>query len=472
MVFAQTTKGQVYFEGLYGDATSGQGISKGGTLSLQDGFLSWAYSHGNFKPYLFRVDEEGSPTHELFMTHPDTINRLSHNIVAVSDCSFVGLVSVRVLTQPVNVRGDFGLVKFSINGEVIWEHIYGRPDRYEIPQRMVQTSDGGFAMVGQAIIGTESSEHGNVYLIRTDANGEHLWEQTYGGSQYDAGLDLVQTPDGGFLLLGWTYSYGAGQRDFYLIKTDISGNQQWQSTYGGGGEDIGEGIIALSDGNYLLYGASEIGGYSGVLHKVTPTGDVIWSYDYAYSDQPLNAFFKAIELPCGSIAATGGTDVQGEGNAGWLVKTDSEGNELWQRKYNKNEHTDLFYSVLATDDGGFLLSGVARNTETNSPDAWLLKVDSIGCAFPNCVTGIAEQERTVMMDAWPNPCTDILNVEMADAATPMELQVLDISGREVLRHTQHEARGTLDVGHWKSGVYVLRGMDGKGRSFNVKIMKR
>ncbi len=121
ILLAQTTSGQVYFEGLFGDATSSQGIGRGGTLHVEDGYLSWAYSHGNYIPYLFRVDYEGNLTHEMFMPQADSINRRAFNVVPVSDTTFVGMTLVNILTQPSDVQGDFGLVKFQINGEVIWE---------------------------------------------------------------------------------------------------------------------------------------------------------------------------------------------------------------------------------------------------------------------------------------------------------------------------------------------------------------
>jgi hypothetical protein len=376
ILFAQTTSGQIYFEGLYGDATSSQAIAPGGTVPFEDGYLTWAYSFGNYRPYLFRVDSEGNLTHELFMAESDTINRTAFNVVMDTDTTFVGLVSVRVLTQPSNVRGDFGLVKFRINGDVIWEHIYGVPDRREIPQRVIQTSDGGFAMVGQAMVGTGPSEHGAVYLIRTDAAGEQMWEQTYGGSQYDAGISLIQPPDGGFLLLGWTYSFGAGQRDFYLIKTDNLGNQQWQKTYGDANFDSGHGIIMLSDGNYLMGGYRNLNERrQGYLYKVDELGSVIWGNDYG-DDTTTEEFHKILELPNGDIVAAGLYDPYGAApqsdNGGLLVRISSEGDEIWRRVYQKNEFTDLFYSVLATDDGGGRTFSASAMAQVSNLCPWFL----------------------------------------------------------------------------------------------------
>jgi hypothetical protein len=448
--------GQVYFEGLYGDSSSSQAIGPGGTVSVEDGYLTWAYSYGNYMPYIFQVDTEGNMTHEWFMPQPDTIERIAFNIVTVNDSAFVGLVMVNVLTQSYDVRGDFGLVKFRIDGNVIWENLYGLPDRNEIPQRVAQTSDGGYALVGQAMMGTGASEHGDVYLIRTDSSGNQIWERTYGGSQYDSGIDLLQTSDGGFLLLGWTYSYGAGQRDFYLIKTDSLGNQQWQRTYGGGTDDVGKSIIQLADGNYLLSGSgsqSSGSGSQGMIFKITPLGDIRWEETYIYHVSSTNEFQKTVEVWNGDLVTTGLTD--NLSNSGWLVRTDSLGDVMWQREYDKNEYTDLFYSVLIADDDGFLLSGFARNPETNNPDTWLLKVDSVGCAYPNCITGIAEQEGAVLADVWPNPADQFINIAWQRQGEA-EIRLIDMSGKEVLRKQSHDQRETIDVSGLPSGLYVVQ----------------
>lgn len=155
------------------------------------------------------------------------------------------------------------------------------------------------------------------------------------------------------------------------------------------------------------------------------------------------------------------------------MKVTPTGELLWQRVFDKNQHTDLFYSMLATEDGGFLLSGQAVNEETNSQDAWLLKVDSVGCAYPLCIVGVDELgSREALVNVWPNPVGNILNVEITGNSRHLDLQVFDISGREILRFTQHNRRATLDTGHWNSGIYLLKGMDESSRMFNMKIVKQ
>jgi len=470
--------GQQYFEGLFGGEDSGNGIASGGTVRTEEGYLTLSYKlrNGVSRPFIFCIDTEGLQTDSLSFAQADTVYRMSLNLLDIGDQSYVGLSSWRNLNQESPIWGDCHLFRFDAHGQVEWESNLGEPDRREIPQRVVSTADGGFAIAGQAIQGVSQDANGDAYLIRTDALGNALWEQTYGGTLYDAASDLVQTPDGGFLLLGWTRSFGAGQRDFYLVKTDSLGYQQWQRTYGGGGVKAGHLSFPLQMVTIYCRGGGTDDGVTsrGQHYEVTPTGNVVWHEKYASGEMPKGYFFKSIQLSDGSIVSCGlAENTATGGNAGWILKTTATGGLLWQRVFDKNQHTDLFYSVLLSDDGGFLLSGQAVNLETMSQDAWLLKVDSVGCPYPNCLVGVDELDsREVVVDVWPNPVEDILNVEMVGSPTRLELQVIDISGREILRFTQYDRRATLDTGHWNSGVYILKGSDEKGRTFSMRIVKR
>lgn len=148
------------------------------------------------------------------------------------------------------------------------------------------------------------------------------------------------------------------------------------------------------------------------------------------------------------------------------------GEELWQREYDLSSQTDLLINILATDDGGFLLSGQAINEQTNSQDAWLLKVDSVGCPYPNCTVGIDEEAKTVVVDVWPNPATDVLNIEKVGSSKQLNISVFDLNGKLVHNYTQNNQRETIDVSGWPTGVYVLQGTDEEGRSFSLKVVKQ
>lgn len=191
---------------------------------------------------------------------------------------------------------------------------------------------------------------------------------------------------------------------------------------------------------------------------MTITGQLVWTEQYQSGDQPADMLSSTIQLDDGSLISCGLADNSNTGgNAGWLVKTDSSGELIWQRVYDKNQFTDLFYSVLATDDGGFLLSGQAINDSTNSQDAWLLKVDSVGCPYPNCTVGINELEPTeVVVDVWPNPATAFINLEVGQSPdSEIELTCTDMRGQIILSQNIVSNRLELDVTNWPNGIYLL-----------------
>jgi hypothetical protein len=135
----------------------------------------------------------------------------------------------------------------------LWSQTYGGT-RSDSAEAMVQTSDGGFALAGY----TKSFGAGSYdfWLVKTDEYGNMEWNQTYGGTWIDIAYALVETSDGGYAIAGSTESFGAGRRDFWLVKTDGDGNVEWNQTYGGAQHEVAYGLVTTSDGGYALAGGT------------------------------------------------------------------------------------------------------------------------------------------------------------------------------------------------------------------------
>jgi len=160
---------------------------------------------------------------------------------------------------------DFWLVKTNSSGDMEWNQTYGGAG-YEVALSVAQTSDGGYALAG-------SVSYYDFWLVKTDTSGKMEWNQTYGGTGEDFAWSVVQTNDEGYAIVGYTNSFGAGSSDFWLVKTNSSGDMEWNQTYGGTSGEIGWCVVQTSDGGYALAGQTSSFGAGGSdfwLIKVAP----------------------------------------------------------------------------------------------------------------------------------------------------------------------------------------------------------
>jgi hypothetical protein len=160
-------------------------------------------------------------------------------------CFFISMVLFVLLSSSLIVL---------VNAEpswVMWSKTFGGAD-YDQAYSLVKTQDGGYAIA----CNTWSFGAGDAdfWLIKTDGSGNMEWNETYGGAGYDSASSLVRTSDEGFALAGQTESFGAGLGDFLLVKTDEIGNMEWSRTYGGVGRDIANSLVQTSDGGYAIAG--------------------------------------------------------------------------------------------------------------------------------------------------------------------------------------------------------------------------
>jgi len=148
---------------------------------------------------------------------------------------------------------DIYILKIDAYGNGMWDTVYS--STYDdIAYFVQQTVDGGYVVAGSTDFFGAGGRNVNVYVIKIDMYGNRVWERTYGG-KYDDAVNCIQlTNDGGYILAGWTESFGAGGWDVYMIKTDAYGNKTWEKTYGGSYDDVGYFVQQTSDGGYIITG--------------------------------------------------------------------------------------------------------------------------------------------------------------------------------------------------------------------------
>src|SRR3990170_1614159 len=239
---------------------------------------------------------------------------------------------------------------------------------------VVQTRDGGYAIVG----GTQSYGAGNLdaWLVKTDWTGNVMWSKTYGGAGDDEAYSVIETIYGEYALAGYTHSQGAGKADFWLAKTDGFGNLQWSRTYGGAGGDFGESVVQTAEDGYAIAGRTDsldTGNYDFWLVKTDYNGNMQWNR--TYGGMLSYMAYSLVKTSDEGYALTGFTRSFSGYSDFWLVKTDSNGNAQWNRTYGVGNE-NIAYSVIQTQDGGYAVAG--RGGTVSRSSGVLLKTDSNG----------------------------------------------------------------------------------------------
>ena len=270
---------------------------------------------------------------------------------------------------------DVYLVKTDVNGNEQWSKTFGGIT-FDYGSSVQQTTDGGFIIVGS----TDSFGAGarDVYLVKTDVNGNEQWSKTFGGSSGDRGSSVQQTTDGGFIITGSTDSFGAGFGDVYLVKTDVNGNEQWSKTFGGNSDESGSSVQQTTDGGFIIAGYTFSGlDYTDVyLVKTDVNGNEQWSK--TFGGITFDDGSSVQQTTDGGFIITGSTDSFGAGFSDvYLVKTDVNGNEQWSKTFGGIKR-DEGYSVQQTADGGFIIAGITDSFGARNIDVYLVKTDVNG----------------------------------------------------------------------------------------------
>ncbi|MCP4631566.1 MAG: T9SS type A sorting domain-containing protein [candidate division Zixibacteria bacterium] len=268
------------------------------------------------------------------------------------------------------VSEDYILLKTDSNGDTLWTHYYGGTSGQEGWALQI-TSDGGYVMAGFTGSGGTS-----VYLVKTNGDGDILWTRTYGGSNADMGRDVQQTSDGGYILTGYTKSFGAGAYDVYLVKTDENGDTLWTRTYGGESNDQAYEVMQTSDNGYIIAASTKSfgsGGWDFYVIKTDNGGTVEWEKTFggAADDEG----FAVNITQNGDFIISGDSKSFSDGNRDiYVVALNPNGDTLWTRTYGGSTD-DRSFAVNGTSDGSHLVGGYTSSFGAGSRDFWLLKLE-------------------------------------------------------------------------------------------------
>lgn len=468
---------------------------------IDSGYLAVGVSKKNgvgYNYYALRTDKNGNKIYESYIEVPQTEIILS-SIKRCNDSVFIACGIIMDLdSTSLRYNRDVLMVKMTINGDTLWTKRFrlaigtaANPD-FEAGQEVIVTSDNGFAVLGYT---SNSVNLGyQIYLIKTDSDGNLQWQKTYGGANTDVAFAILESIDKGFIMSGYTLSYGAGDRDGYVLKTDSLGNLQWQKTYGNIGSDGTGGITKSLEGGYLLAGwtntnLSQSLALQPWIIKIDGTGNQQWDKKFG-SSKTRGDLEKIIQLQDSSYIAIGGIkDTLGMPNAGYILKTNVQGDSLWAREYKRSTTVDDYiYNFNTTNDGGFILVGTVSGTGSpnGTQDGWLIKVDCWGAdsithyfgnsCYNGSITGIKEividYDVPSLMDNYPNPFNEITTISYYLPETKTgSITVTDLTGRALKQFNLSNGINRIDfkATDLNNGIYFYS-MYVEGKIHSTKKM--
>lgn len=378
-----------------------------------------------------------------------------------------------------------------------------------------QTADSGYVVAGY------SNDLGNnggydICVIKLDAKLQVKWKKNYGGTDWDFGNYIQQTSDGGYIICGGTYSYGKGDEDYFLIKTDAAGDTLWTRTYGGPFQDEAKSVRETSDGGYILTGFSMSKDTLGDFYtvKTNSIGDTVWTNTFGGTKADFAN--DIIEVQGGGYVVGGETQSIGSGKSDGIAleittlgqsgrtflgggKEDDKIVSLTQRKDGKIAFAgttfsyglpkgdvyfgiishDLFFnfsttygskgketvgSVACTADKGFIICGTTNGFRNFLDDIYLIKTDSTGFSTSSEKVLLTSIDEPLSNKSWnftvhPNPADEMINIGLsAPLHSEATITVYDLMGRALQQeHIHSVALGQIpfQLGNYSDGLYLI-----------------
>jgi hypothetical protein len=408
---------------------------------------------------------------------------------------------------------DLYVAKLDKMGQIKFQKSFGNFNN-ECGKSIVQLIDSSYVMLGY----TNSSGFGgyDIYLVKIDKNGNLLWQKNYGGSDWDFGNSLQKTSDGGFIIAGTTYSFGRGDADGYIIKTDALGNVTWTKTYGGLNDDEFKSVIQTADGGYALtgYTKSYLDNAFGDVwtFKLDALGDSVWCKFYGGVKEDFGNCI--VEHPSGDMFIAGATASIGNGLLdGYAIKINNLGNQLNHVTEGTNTFDEIFnsitiskrnniitviekekfggyklqlklmelnlglsyinatdygsieddevFAIIPTFDKGYACTGSTLGFGSELTDVYFIKADSMLIGLNLNLVGISNNKKdNISFEVFPNPASSNLFLKInADDSTSSILfynslgELIDLNQK--LIHVSNKEI-TINIGDLINGFYYLR----------------
>jgi hypothetical protein len=334
-----------------------------------------SFGAGNWDVYVVKLDANGNL--QWTRTIGGENEDLGHSLIQTSDGGYV----IAGHTKSFGAGDwDVYVVKLDSTGNLQWTRTIGGENE-DLSLSLIQTSDGGYAIAGASK--SFGAGEDDVYVVKLDANGNLQWTKTIGGPKRDWSSSLIQTSDSGYAIAGYTKSFGVGGADVYVVKLDANGNLQWTKTIGGPADEIGFSLIQTPDGGYVIAGYTNSFGAGGLdvyVVKLNANGNLQWTKTIGGPASEIGNSHSLIQTADGGYAIAGFTQSFGAGEWDvYVVKLSANGNLQWT-KTTGGPKDDWGNSLIQTSDGGYAIAGHTESFGAGEWDVYVVKLDKNGDA--------------------------------------------------------------------------------------------
>jgi len=434
----------VYDNSEFAIEASDHGIVCSGRSNVQTGFPSSAI--------IFKTDSSGNLLWTKSFGGLGNDNLV--HIIETSDHGFAATGRSQSLTSGAN---DILLVRTDANGDTIFTRSYGT-SKEEEGLNVIQLPDNGFLIAGRQITFPSGISTSDGLLIRTDSSGNLLWSKLYGDSMWDEFSALRMTPDSGYIVTGSTISFGSGEFDILLMKTDRAGDVQWSKVFGGRKTDASYDIHIDSDQSFVLSGYTESLGHSHImgndssnifLLKTDSTGDITWME--TYGDGLQDEGFRSAQADDGGYLIPGFTTnyLFNDSTQMIFIKTDNLGYSGCHEQ--RVQPVDSFVVMPYLDVFLNQLSGIVLSAVTLTQTSFVPDHDD-ACLFAS----LENDELKSALDIYPNPFENFIRISLPENySIGGELTISDLLGKVIISEKIISTECIIRTDILESGVYVV-----------------
>ena len=341
---------------------------------------------------------------------------------------------------------DALFLKVDTLGNVLNRTYIGGPEN-NFFYSIIANNDSTYTAAG--LTGISGNE--DYYIVKLDKNGTVLWQKNYGGTAKDIAMSIAKTTTNGYVVAGFTLSFGLGGRDIWLLNLDANGDTLWAKTFGGTQDDTGYEVITTQDGGFAVagYTTSFGNGGDGIIVKTDANGNLLWQKNYGNFGQEQG--FSIKENNDGNLIMTGNKTITGNKDV-WLVKTSAIGDTLWTRTYGGSS-ADNAEQVIITSQENYAIVGNTQSFGNGLDDFYFLHIIDTSIVTSTPQQLLPQNGSTI----YPNPFTGNFYIDITSGSQqPYTVTVVDIFGKKVFEKITNEKIIQVNLLDKPDGIYLVK----------------